>query len=123
MRGAILPALLLLSGCAGQAPPPAVALAASSAAVRGVVVEERPALTGGAAAAILAALRVPAAADQPVAAAQDVEFIVRTDDGRTLSVVQPNRAALRAGEPVILLQDGHTSLVRPAQAGAASGGG
>src|SRR4051794_13223640 len=33
-----------------------------------------------------------------------VEFIVRTDDGSTLSVVQPNTPGFRAGDRVIILR-------------------
>ena len=42
-----------------------------------------------------------------------VEFIVRTDDGATLSIVQSNAAAFRKGDRVIILRDDRTRLARP----------
>ncbi len=41
------------------------------------------------------------------------EFIVRADDGATLSIVQVNDPAFRAGERVIILRDAQTRLARP----------
>jgi outer membrane lipoprotein SlyB len=41
------------------------------------------------------------------------EFIVRTDDGATISVVQSNEPGFRPGDPVIILRDGPTRLARP----------
>jgi outer membrane lipoprotein SlyB len=41
------------------------------------------------------------------------EFIVRTDDGATISVVQSNEPGFRPGDPVIILRDGQTRLARP----------
>ena len=45
-------------------------------------------------------------------AAQLVEFIVRADDGATLSIVQTNRVGLRPGDRVAILHDGGTYLAR-----------
>jgi outer membrane lipoprotein SlyB len=42
-----------------------------------------------------------------------IEFIVRTDDGSTLSVVQPNEAGFHNGDRVIILRNYQTRLVRP----------
>ena len=42
-----------------------------------------------------------------------VEFIVRTDDGSTLSVVQANEREFHTGDRVIILHDGNARLVRP----------
>jgi outer membrane lipoprotein SlyB len=42
-----------------------------------------------------------------------VEFIVRTDDGSTLSVVQPNEAGFHNGDRVIILRNDQTRLSRP----------
>jgi outer membrane lipoprotein SlyB len=41
------------------------------------------------------------------------EFIVRADDGATLSIVQPDEPGFRAGDRVIIRQDGYTRLARP----------
>jgi hypothetical protein len=42
-----------------------------------------------------------------------VEFIVRTDDGATLSIVQDNGLGLRAGDRVVILRGDHARLARP----------
>jgi hypothetical protein len=42
-----------------------------------------------------------------------VEFIVRTDDGATLSVVQDNGLGFRAGERVLILRGKRARLARP----------
>lgn len=42
-----------------------------------------------------------------------VEFIVRTDEGATLSIVQDNGAGLHAGDRVVVLRGGRTRLARP----------
>lgn len=46
-------------------------------------------------------------------ASQLMEFIVRADDGATLSVVQPNKVGLRPGDRVVILYDGRAHLARP----------
>jgi hypothetical protein len=42
-----------------------------------------------------------------------VEFIVRVDDGATLSIVQTNEPGFRKGDRVIILRDDRTRLARP----------
>jgi len=42
-----------------------------------------------------------------------VEFIVRTDDGATLSIVQTNDTGFRTGDRVVIVRDGRTRLARP----------
>ena len=42
-----------------------------------------------------------------------VEFIVRADDGATLSIVQANEPGFRKGDRVIILHDDRTHLARP----------
>ena len=44
---------------------------------------------------------------------QQVEFIVRVDDGTMLSVVQPNEPGFHSGDRVIILRDAPTHLARP----------
>jgi hypothetical protein len=46
-------------------------------------------------------------------AAPLTEFIVRTDDGATLSVVQANTIGLHPGDRVVILRDASTRLARP----------
>jgi outer membrane lipoprotein SlyB len=45
---------------------------------------------------------------------QLVEFIVRSEDGSVLSVVQTNVPGFHVGDRVIILRDDQTRLVRPA---------
>ena len=42
-----------------------------------------------------------------------VEFIVRADDGATLSIVQTNEPGFRKGDRVVILRDDRTRLARP----------
>jgi outer membrane lipoprotein SlyB len=42
-----------------------------------------------------------------------LEFIVRADDGATLSIVQTNEPGFRKGDRVIILRDDQTRLARP----------
>ena len=42
-----------------------------------------------------------------------VEFIVRADDGATLSIVQTNEPGFRKGDRVIILRDDRARLARP----------
>jgi hypothetical protein len=42
-----------------------------------------------------------------------VEYIVRADDGATLSIVQSNEPGFRGGDRVIILRDDRTRLARP----------
>jgi hypothetical protein len=60
------------------------------------------------------AVASPATADSE--AAPLMEFIVRTDNGATLSVVQTNAIGLRPGDRVVILRDATTHLGRPAAA-------
>jgi outer membrane lipoprotein SlyB len=41
------------------------------------------------------------------------EFIVRIDDGSTISVVQNNEPGFRVGDRVRVVRDGHTHIARP----------
>ena len=45
------------------------------------------------------------------------EFIVRTDDGGTLSIVQANALDLHTGDRVVILRDTGAHLARPDAAG------
>ncbi len=42
-----------------------------------------------------------------------VEFIVRADDGATLSIVQTNASGFHQGDRVVILHDDQTRLARP----------
>ena len=43
-----------------------------------------------------------------------VEFIVRANDGATLSIVQTNDAGFRTGDRIVIIRDDHARLGRPA---------
>ncbi len=43
------------------------------------------------------------------------EFIVRADDGATLSIVQANTASFRTGDRVVILRDDTARLAPPGQ--------
>ena len=47
--------------------------------------------------------------ERPVPAG-DIEYVVRTDDGATLAIVQPANPALRPGLPVTIIRGEHTFL-------------
>jgi outer membrane lipoprotein SlyB len=120
-----------LAGCASGVRPampaaPAVASAASGpkegtvAAVRPIA--PLPAESGVApgadpAGAILAAMGVAAA---PSGGRALTEIIVQTNDGQTLSVVQPNAAGLVSGAQVVLLPGPLPRLVKRGTASPAS---
>jgi outer membrane lipoprotein SlyB len=64
--------------------------------------------------------RIALLADAPGAAAavaegssRLTEFIVRIDDGSTISVVQTHELGLRRGDRVTVLRDGRTHIARP----------
>ncbi len=98
--GVIVGCALMLAGCAHQAAPPAAAPAPSSAVQGGVIVSRRPATGEAEAAGTL--LRVLAPADSGPAGMVPSEFIVRTDAGATLSVVQDDGATLHVGDRVAI---------------------
>jgi hypothetical protein len=113
LRSASFCALLLLAGCATPAEPPAPrAQAVPPAGVPGIILAMRP---------------VPAEPPEPTRillssfggqAAQannDVyEFIVRTANGTTISVVQPRTNGLHPGAQVSILRGAETRIDAPA---------
>jgi outer membrane lipoprotein SlyB len=64
-----------------------------------------------------ALLNGAAESGRPAPTGMLAEFIVRVDDGATLSIVQPNDAGLRVGERVVLARPsavtGSPRLARP----------
>jgi translation initiation factor IF-2 len=113
VRPASFAALALLAGIVGCTPPkpPSPAPQAATETHRGVVVSVRP--TEGPAAIrarILAA--VDTQAPTPAAEGVVMEVIVRTSDGRTVSVIQEGGQALHRGDHVVVTQDAHLLLAR-----------
>lgn len=94
-----------LAGCGPGSPPPPPA---APALELGTIVSVRPVLAPPAAAArILIAAPGDGATER-----RAFEFIIRTDDGRTLSVVQSNDANFRIGDRVALTAGARTRLAR-----------
>jgi len=107
---------LAAAGCVGRAAPPAGAPASAPqpAAAQAVVAAVRPLLQpapeSGAATLIRAAIGPTlSGAVQPATA---MEFVLRRDDGRVVSVVQDNAEHLRPGDRVVLLAGDRTRILR-----------
>ncbi len=96
-RAGLVAAVLLLDRCAAAPIPPPQA--APVAMVTGRLVAVRPLLAATVRQPVLSALGTSPVAD-PAGAV--VECIVLADDGRTLSVVQPDPGGLRPGLRVAL---------------------
>jgi outer membrane lipoprotein SlyB len=122
MRLACCVCLLTLLGIAGCAPAvtntagPAAATARSVPSSEGTILSMRPVRVRGDRVPWRAALL--ADASSATTAGDDgnsdlTEFIVRTDAGSTISVVQANELGFRPGDRVTILHDGHTHIARP----------
>jgi hypothetical protein len=105
--------LLLLAGCVTHTEQPVTrAQTAPSAGMRGIILAMRPvpAETPALARVLLSGLGTPGtSADDHV-----FEFIVRTDTGTTISIVQPRTSDLHAGERVSILRGAETRIDAPA---------
>jgi outer membrane lipoprotein SlyB len=116
LRPAVLAGLFGLAGCAAHhAVPEARAPAVAPAANLGyatIVAARQGGIEGT---RILAAIGLaPGSAE---VWRGEIEFIVRTEDGTTLSVVQVDRENLRPGERVALTSGARTRLVRLVDSG------
>lgn len=60
-----------------------------------------------------AALLADGAAGETQGGEPLVEFIVRADEGETLSIVQGNEPGFHTGDRVVILRDDRTRLTRP----------
>jgi outer membrane lipoprotein SlyB len=113
LRLAIYLLSLVMLGLAGCAPanPPKPAVQPASVAM-GTILSTRAvnshAGSDSVRAALLAGGSAPGDGDRSL-----VEFIVRADDGATLSIVQSNESGLRNGDRVTILRDDRTRLARP----------
>jgi outer membrane lipoprotein SlyB len=121
LRAALLPALVLAS-CA-PAPKPVAAIPQSVPLEYGTIASLRPVLQaapGGMGtdpgARIFAAIGVgiPTGAGT---APGETEFVVRADDGRTLSIMQANDRSFRAGQRVALRGGARMQVVSLAASG------
>ena len=105
--------LAMLAGVAGCTPavaPPTApqAAAAGGGTILSVRTIERRTAVGPLRAALLIDAEPAKDAGDPL-----VEFIVRADDGATLSIVQANDAGFRQGDRVVILRAAQTRLARP----------
>ena len=103
--------LVTLAGIAGCAPanPPKVAVQPTAA---GTILSMRPVEPHAGVAPLRAALLTDGSGQDDDNRAL-VEFIVRADDGATLSIVQSNAAGFRKGDHVIIVRGDRTRLARP----------
>lgn len=121
---ACLLALVGIAGCASintvaagspaKVAPPAVARAGTILSMRQVTREKVPPQWGAVLLADASASNI--ANDSSKTQAKQLpleEFIVRTDDGAILSVVQTNEAGFHVGDRVIILRGEQARLARP----------
>jgi outer membrane lipoprotein SlyB len=112
-------ALLGIAGCAQVMPDttgPAQSSVRALPSREGIILSMRPVTTRGDRArwgvALLAAASGPTVASDD-APRQPTEFIIRTDAGSTISVVQTDEFGFHPGDRIIILHDDHTHLGRP----------
>jgi outer membrane lipoprotein SlyB len=105
--------LMTLAGIAGCAPanPPKAPVQPGSINA-GTILSMRPVGPRGSAEALRAALLADGGGHDDGNRSL-MEFIVRADDGATLSIVQTNEPGFRKGDRVIILRDDRARLARP----------
>ena len=122
MRFAFWAGALALLGVAGCAPAvtttatPAAATARPSPSGGGTILSMRPVRSRSDRAPWRAALLADASGTTTArddGSSELTEFIVRTDGGSTISVVQSNAPGFRPGDRVFIVNDGHTRIARP----------
>jgi hypothetical protein len=99
-----------VAGCAPATPPKAAVQAAPSGTGTILAVRE---VGGHAAAEPLRAALLSDGSGYDGGNGSQVEFIVRSDEGATLSIVQANEPGFRKGDRVVILRDDRTRLARP----------
>jgi outer membrane lipoprotein SlyB len=105
-----LMALAGVAGCAPANPPPVAAQPATISA--GTILSMRAVYAHASDDPLHAALLTDSARANDRSRSL-VEFIVRADDGATLSIVQVNEAGFHTGDRVVILHDETTHLARP----------
>ena len=106
--------LTVLVGIAGCAPAsvPRVAVQPAATGAGGIILSMRAVTSHASMQPLQAALRANGVgSDDPRQSL--VEFIVRGDNGATLSIVQANDAGFHAGDRVVILRDTTAHLARP----------
>ena len=104
-----------LAACtsAGQVPPASTTVMVKPKVGTGTILSMRTVSVRYGQAPWRAALLTDGAAGESQGREPLVEFIVRVDDGETLSIVQDNEPGFHAGDRVVILRDDHTHLTRP----------
>jgi outer membrane lipoprotein SlyB len=105
---------VLLAGAAGCAPakPPSPAAVQPASVSTGTILSMR-AVAARASQDPLRAAMLTTGGSPNDGGRSLVEFIVRTDDGATLSIVQTNEPGFRSGDRVVIIRDDQTHLARP----------
>ena len=103
-------ALAGIAGCAPANPPPVATQPATISA--GTILSMRAVYAHAGDDPLHAALLTDSARANDRSRSL-VEFIVRADDGATLSIVQVNEAGFHTGDRVVILHDETTHLARP----------
>lgn len=98
----VLAGLVALAGCAAQHPKAALAVPADRDVSYGTILVKRQAAIGP---DVLAAIGETGGRADPA-----TEFIIREDDGETVSVVQASGARLKPGERVRIIRGSETRL-------------
>jgi outer membrane lipoprotein SlyB len=98
-----------VAGCAPARPPPAAVQSASVS--EGTILSMRAVAAHASQDPLRAAMVTTGAPND--GGRSLMEFIVRTDDGATLSIVQMNEPGFRTGDRVVIMRDDLTHLARP----------
>jgi outer membrane lipoprotein SlyB len=103
--------VVVLASCAGPAKP---VVTSTTMPTAGTILAVRP-VTGQIDVARIApvSLAAPASDTSPHKTATDVvEFIVRQDDGHVISIVQENDGHFAVGDPIKVIRDTRSHIVR-----------
>ncbi|MGC1408206.1 MAG: hypothetical protein WA864_04565 [Acetobacteraceae bacterium] len=115
MQLTIYPVVFVLlagvAGCAPAKPPPPAAVQPASVST-GKILSMRGVAAHASQDPLRAAMLTTGASPSDGSGSL-VEFIVRTDDGATLSIVQTNEPGFRTGDRVVIMRDDLTHLARP----------
>jgi outer membrane lipoprotein SlyB len=111
-------AMVVFVGCAQPAtnPVPATATARPIASAEGTILSMRPIAVRSDRAPWRIALIADASAATAITADGNIElteFIVRTGDGATISIVQPDAPGFRPGDRIVILRNGPARIARP----------
>jgi hypothetical protein len=107
-----LAGLFSLFGCAPDQPPQAVATPPAPASGSAIILSMRTVNRGAVPPSMRPVLLIDNVGTDD-AGGSLAEFIVRTDDGATLSIVQTNEPGFHTGDRVVIVRGTRTRLARP----------